>query len=300
METALPQEPQTGTGEKGGESFFVSAPSISLPKGGGAVRGIGEKFAANPVTGTGSLRVPLFVSPGRAGFQPDLSLTYDSGAGNGAFGLGWTLSLAAITRKTDKGNAIVYDYAEENSAGVDLSLSSERNRTHAGRAVNRCIKRINYGNRTSRLLAPDLSAAQWLFEVVFDYEEAHLESLPGDDAAPRRVKASASAAQPWAARPDPFSQFRPGFEVRTYRRCRRVMMFHHFDNSGRGRAGCEQPHSIMPISTWRATAGSTPSSSTARRPGSSSAPMRAAGRPMPPSARCPISTGKIRTLNLST
>ncbi|HKQ72419.1 MAG TPA: hypothetical protein VJ810_01730 [Blastocatellia bacterium] len=28
-------------------------PSISLPKGGGAIRGIGEKFAANPVTGTG-------------------------------------------------------------------------------------------------------------------------------------------------------------------------------------------------------------------------------------------------------
>lgn len=30
-------------------------PSISLPKGGGAIRGIGEKFSANPVTGTGSL-----------------------------------------------------------------------------------------------------------------------------------------------------------------------------------------------------------------------------------------------------
>ncbi len=27
-------------------------PSISLPKGGGAIKGIGEKFAANPVTGT--------------------------------------------------------------------------------------------------------------------------------------------------------------------------------------------------------------------------------------------------------
>jgi hypothetical protein len=27
-----------------------SAPGISLPKGGGAISGIGEKFAANPVT----------------------------------------------------------------------------------------------------------------------------------------------------------------------------------------------------------------------------------------------------------
>lgn len=30
-------------------------PSIILAKGGGAIRGIGEKFAANPVTGTGSM-----------------------------------------------------------------------------------------------------------------------------------------------------------------------------------------------------------------------------------------------------
>ena len=78
-------------------------PSISLPKGGGAIRGIGEKFAANPVTGTGSLSVPVFTTPGRSGFFPQLSLSYDSGAGNGAFGLGWSLSVPSITRKTEKG-----------------------------------------------------------------------------------------------------------------------------------------------------------------------------------------------------
>src|SRR5215475_12730508 len=78
-------------------------PTIFLPKGGGALHGIGEKFAANPVTGTGSLSVPIAVSPGRAGFGPQLALSYDSGAGNGPFGLGWSLSLPAITRRTDKG-----------------------------------------------------------------------------------------------------------------------------------------------------------------------------------------------------
>ena len=81
----------------------ISPPAISLPKGGGAIRGMGEKFAANPVTGTGSMSVPIATSPGRSGFGPQLSLTYDSGAGNGPFGLGWNLSLPAITRKTDKG-----------------------------------------------------------------------------------------------------------------------------------------------------------------------------------------------------
>lgn len=81
----------------------VAAPVVSLPKGGGAIRGIGEKFGANPVTGTGSMTVPIPVSPGRSGFGPDLTLTYDSGAGNGPFGFGWMLTLPSITRKTDKG-----------------------------------------------------------------------------------------------------------------------------------------------------------------------------------------------------
>ncbi len=81
----------------------IEVPSINLPKGGGAIKGIGEKFAANPVTGTGSMSVPIATSPGRSGFGPELSLSYDSGAGNSIFGFGWNLSLPSITRKTDKG-----------------------------------------------------------------------------------------------------------------------------------------------------------------------------------------------------
>ena len=87
--------------------FIVRAPAVSLPKGGGAIRGIGEKFAANPVTGTGSMSVPLAASPGRSGFGPQLSLSYDSGAGNGPFGSAGPRSghtqdrqgLAAVSRR---------------------------------------------------------------------------------------------------------------------------------------------------------------------------------------------------------
>src|SRR5215469_378428 len=78
-------------------------PQINLPKGGGAIRGIGEKFTANAATGTGSLTVPIALSSGRSGFGPQLSLAYDSGSGNGPFGIGWSLGLPSITRKTDKG-----------------------------------------------------------------------------------------------------------------------------------------------------------------------------------------------------
>ena len=81
------------------ENFFSK---ISLPKGGGAIRGIGEKFSANPVTGTGSFNVPIFTTPNRSDFYPQLALYYDSGAGNGPFGLGWSLSVPVISRKTEK------------------------------------------------------------------------------------------------------------------------------------------------------------------------------------------------------
>lgn len=95
------------------QSHLIQPPSISLPKGGGAIRGMGEKFAANPVTGTGSMSVPIAASPGRSGFGPQLSLSYDSGAGNGPFGFGWSLSLPAITRKTDKGLPRYRDWSSD-------------------------------------------------------------------------------------------------------------------------------------------------------------------------------------------
>src|SRR3954470_21253936 len=77
-----------------------AAPQIALPKGGGAIRGIDEKFSANPATGTGSLTIPLALSPGRSGFGPQLALHYDSGTGNGPFGMGWSLSMPTIARRT--------------------------------------------------------------------------------------------------------------------------------------------------------------------------------------------------------
>src|SRR5437588_4724550 len=97
-------------------------PSISLPKGGGAIRGIGEKFAANPVTGTGSLTVPIYTSPGRSGFGPQLSLSYDSGAGNGSFGFGWSLPLPSLTRKTDKG---LPQYADAEESDIFILSGAE-------------------------------------------------------------------------------------------------------------------------------------------------------------------------------
>src|SRR5262245_63452714 len=89
-----------------------SPPTVSLPKGGGAIKGIGEKFAANPVTGTGSLSIPLPLSPGRSGFTPALSLSYDPGAGNGPYGFVWNVGYPSITRRTDRGLPRYLDHEE--------------------------------------------------------------------------------------------------------------------------------------------------------------------------------------------
>jgi Salmonella virulence plasmid 65kDa B protein/Insecticide toxin TcdB middle/C-terminal region/Insecticide toxin TcdB middle/N-terminal region len=97
------QDTPTTNGAASGLPGVAVAPTVTVPKGGGAVRGIGEKFTTNPATGTAGLSIPLPMSPGRSGFTPALALSYDSGAGQGLFGLGWGLGLPSISRKTDKG-----------------------------------------------------------------------------------------------------------------------------------------------------------------------------------------------------
>jgi RHS repeat-associated protein len=309
---------------------------VSLPKGGGAIRDIGEKFSANPSTGTGALSIAVPVSPGRGGFTPSLGLKYDSGAGNGPFGIGWSVGVPSITRKTDKGlpryldadhsdvfilsdaedlvpildengqrvsrrrtvhsvdydvhfyrprieglfarierwvsvatglshfrtisrdnvislygyddgtriassadprrifsyllcrtvddkgNVSVYRYQAEEGAGIDRTAAHEANRTDAERGVQTYLKRVLYGNVTpyfadwSQQGTDPPLPAQWRFEVVFDYGD-HNDAVP-----------LPSRDRPWPVRPDPFSTYRPGFEVRSYRRCSRILMFHHF------------------------------------------------------------------------
>jgi insecticidal toxin complex protein TccC len=80
----------------------VGLPSLSLPKGGGAIQGLGETISAGGVSGTASLSLPLPLTDAGT-VTPALTLTYHSGAGNGAFGLGMTLSVPSISRRTATG-----------------------------------------------------------------------------------------------------------------------------------------------------------------------------------------------------
>jgi RHS repeat-associated protein len=286
------------------------------------------------------------MSPGRGGFTPQLSLSYDSGAGNSPFGLGWNIGLASISRKTskglpqydglpkyydstesdvfllsgaedlvpmldgsdryeriegnfivhrylprieglfarierwthqdgnvhwrsisrenittiygqtpdarifdpeqprkifswlieksfdDKGNLICYEYKKEDGIGTE-GLIYEKNRSAYAQTY---LKRVLYGNTSS--FQPlrngfDLSYFNddnsWLFELLLDYGE-HADDASG---LPQYEE-----NQDWVLRKDPFSSYRSGFEVRTYRLCQRLLMYHHMpdklrvDNDG--------------------------------------------------------------------
>jgi hypothetical protein len=102
----------------------VSIPQITLPHGGGAIKAIDEKFAVNAANGTAGYSIPFPLSPSRNGFMPQLSLSYNSGSGNGIFGLGWNAAPAAIARRTDKKLPTYNDADEQDtfifSGGEDL------------------------------------------------------------------------------------------------------------------------------------------------------------------------------------
>ena len=91
------------------------------------------------------MSVPIATSPGRSGFGPQLSLSYDSGAGNGPFGFGWSLSLPSITRKTDKGLPQYRDAEESDvfilSGAEDLVPVFGRTLTEAGSPPSRATAR---------------------------------------------------------------------------------------------------------------------------------------------------------------
>lgn len=126
------------------------------------------------------------------------------------------------TRVGSRGDVASYAYKQENADNVS-DAPCERNRR---RTANRYPERIRYGNDAPIAcgdgLDAALAAALWHFEVVFDYGEYDLSA--GNDTPYRPVGK-------WAARPDPFSTYTAGFERRTHRLCRTIMMFHRFPDS---------------------------------------------------------------------
>lgn len=326
-------------------SNAIQIPEVSLPKGGGSIKGIDEKFEVNAFNGTATFFIGFPISPGRNGFSPSLGLHYNSGAGNGAFGLGWGVDVPSIRLKTDKGipkyhgedtyqlsgvedlvpflketspgvweaeesihdsytvkrfrpriegsfskleriscdahgvywrlvsgtnittifgrstaariadpedetkifewlaefsfddkgNWIKYGYKEENLENVPDTLFESHRHNGNAKFTNQYLKRVKYGNKKPYYIDETLPfdpvdptliegspEEEHFFEVVFDYGE-HDELIPSTHE---------EEGLQWNYRPDAFSSYRSGFEIRTFRLCERVLMFHKFDELG--------------------------------------------------------------------
>ena len=81
----------------------VTPNTISVPKGPGAIEGLGESFQPTLNTGTANYGISLKVPPGTAGHAPALKLTYEGGGANGPLGFGWGLPMPCVQRRSDLG-----------------------------------------------------------------------------------------------------------------------------------------------------------------------------------------------------
>lgn len=111
-----------------------------------------------------------------------------------------------------RGNRIVYSYKEENDQNIPKAVY-EVNHSFRGQ---RYIQRIAYGNYVKQ----DGGEQAFAFNLLFDYGEY-------DAASPL---AAWTPVRDWPCRPDPYSSYRSGFEIRTYRLCRNILLFHCFEN----------------------------------------------------------------------
>ena len=87
----------------GGDGGGGGMPAIQITGVTGFNLGALQALQTDPFTGRANFSIPIVVPPGRKGIQPNLALTYSSGAGNGILGVGWALELGAIERSTKKG-----------------------------------------------------------------------------------------------------------------------------------------------------------------------------------------------------
>jgi len=270
-------------------------PNISMPKGGGALQGIGETFSPDLFTGTGNFTVPIALPSGRNDFQPSVTLVYSSGNGNSPFGLGWQLSIPGVTRKTSDGipryqdtdDTFVLSGAEDlipvggdfpgivryrpRTEGLFARIEYHRDAdnshwvVHAGDGLISTYGTPNRFNAESDAVAESADIADpasperifsWMLtdtrdpfgnRIRYEYERdpTHVDNewaqlylsriLYVDVAEPpaggepflclRRIYVCRS--------PNPFSNHRSGFQIRTTRRCERIEVRTH--NTGESR-----------------------------------------------------------------
>jgi RHS repeat-associated protein len=267
----------------------VSSQVLSLPTGGGALQGIGETFAPDLHTGTGNFTVPIALSSGRNGFQPQISLIYSTGIGNGPYGLGWRLNVPGISRTTRKGIPRYDDRTDifllsgaEDLVPVEALAGATRFQPRTEGRFDRVLHHRDpdndywevrskdglvgfYGTpkppdagpdwtdpavvrdpdprkphrifawKLTRTVDPFGNRIEYLYERdransdgPHRWDQLYLSQVRyGDFGDPADSRFLITVDFSYDDRPDPFSDYRPGFEIRTVRRCRSIEISTH-------------------------------------------------------------------------
>jgi RHS repeat-associated protein len=215
---------------------------LSLPNGGGAVQDMGASFETDLNTGTGSYGLDITVPCGPNGLQPQLKLRYHTGAGNGTFGMGWTMGALAIARQTDMGLPTYAPGADRFTLlGVDDLIDMgdgtfrprvDNNffrirRSGAGWEITDTRGSVNIlGTTPASQVSDGARVGQWLLESTSDPGEGSIFYTYQADGAQRYIRNITWGTYRldfiYEPRPDRFLSGFYGFLVQTNLRCARL------------------------------------------------------------------------------
>jgi len=276
-----------------------------IPKGGASIKGMGESFQAGGFTGGSQFSIPVPL-PDARGIAPQIGLAYHSGSGNGSFGMGISLGLLSISRKTSKGiplyngqdvfllgqSELVPNLDEDpytiTEKGEEWKVTVYRPRIESDFSrieqytdlfSGDMFWIIRSGQNTTTILGKNESSRiydpahpthifEWFIEeesdpngnrVVYNYRREDLNGvLPTDSGRsfallyPDTIQYGnyfvnneesfafelqfqysdydpddpLAPAGKWEVRPDSYSTFNSGFEVRNYRLCKAIKLYH--------------------------------------------------------------------------
>lgn len=218
---------------------------LSLPKGGGAVSGLGETFQADLHTGTGSYSIPLDIPNGPGDIAPKLTLQYQTTGGQGPFGYGFGLSRLAVKRSIEKR---IPSFTESDpliiAGGGELAdmgdgtyrLNPDTNgwivtREGGGfRIVDNAGKYYRLGTSGNGRQTFDIGGSEavfsWNIEEIEDplgFKASYTYLHDGNVLYPQRIDYSIySVVFYYEERPDPFTNRRAGFAETTRLRCSHI------------------------------------------------------------------------------
>ncbi|MDO8663129.1 MAG: SpvB/TcaC N-terminal domain-containing protein [Candidatus Omnitrophota bacterium] len=265
---SVSEQPQSESGNA--KTNYVKPTRLNSPEEGSSSQasnsfgfnlGALRSFQSDPFTGKATFSIPISVPAGRNGIQPNITLNYSSGAGNGILGLGWSLELGSIERSTKKG-APKYDSTDTfvfNSGGSNSELVSIGNNEYRANlegafmkfifdgsywlAIDKSGTKYYFGQNSANQIFDGSRIFKWALEKVIDINDNYLVVIyykNDNQLYPYRIYYTVNENKPlyrtyneiwfsWDDRKDGVLSYRAGFRIFTGKKLDSIYIsFAHF------------------------------------------------------------------------